>query len=511
MNNKKTFYVTTPIYYPSGELHIGHAYTTTLADILNRYKKNDGYETFFLTGSDEHGEKIEIKSAEMGLPPLQFLEEKVNKFKELWKALGIHYSKFIRTTDKYHEDAVKRIFTKLLEQGDIYKGFYEGKYCISCEEFLTTEQIDENGFCKISHTLPTDVKEETYFLKTSAYQEFITDLLNSNFIIPDYRKNEMLKNFVEPGLKDLSVTRISFKWGIPITEDPKHVIYVWLDALTNYITALGYMQKNHELFDKFWSEDTEIVQLVGKEITRFHSIYWPIILKMLDLRIPNKLVSHGWILSNNDKMSKSLGNVVNPMDYIEEFGADGLRFYIANELPIDKDGNFSREMFIESYNAYLANNIGNLISRVNNMITKYFDGHLGDDLSVSDEFIDSKISQLIDDYKANMDKYDIYTATRKIVEFSAICNKYIEDKEPWNLDKENKTEELRTVLMSLQKAITVISFLLKPILVFTYDDMIEQTGIKDPENLTYGALKTFDNLSFNKLGDKKVLFQRIKK
>lgn len=510
MSNKKTFYVTTPIYYPSGNLHIGHAYTTTLADVLNRFKKMDGFETFFLTGSDEHGQKIEKKAQEAGIEPIEFLNDKVASFKELWKLLHIDYSKFIRTTDDYHMEAVKKIFTNLLNKGLIYKGKYEGLYCVSCEEFLTNEQIGEDGLCIVSHTKPEKVEEETYFLKVSQFQDFITTLLESDWLIPAYRRNEMLKNFVDPGLKDLSVTRISFKWGIPINEDPKHVIYVWLDALTNYITALGYDQEDDSLFKEFWADNTEIVQFVGKEITRFHSIYWPIILKSLDLRMPTKLVSHGWIMSKGDKMSKSLGNVINPVEYIKEFGADALRFYISYELPIDKDGNFTRELFIESYNAHLANNIGNLTSRVNNMITKYFEGELNWDFNDVDSSINESIVKCINDYRNHMNEYNISQAMRDVLDLGQICNKYIEDSTPWNLAKEEKTDDLKKVLATLQKAITVIAFLLKPVLVESYPDMIEQTGVDRPEELTFERLLDFNDIKFNKLGDKKVLFQRIK-
>lgn len=510
MDKAKYFYVTTPIYYPSGNLHLGHAYTTTLADILNRYKQSQGYETFFLTGSDEHGQKIEKKALEMGLAPLAYLDEKVELFKTLWTKLGIGYSKFIRTTDHEHTTTVKKIFTKLLDKGYIYPGFYEGLYCVSCEEFLNPDQIDENGLCKVSHDAPQLVKEETYFLKVSSFQDFISELLSGEFILPVYRQNEMLKNFVDPGLKDLSITRVSFAWGIPISEDPKHVVYVWLDALTNYLTALGYLQDDGQLFEKFWSNQSEIVQLVGKEITRFHAIYWPTILKMLDLRMPDKLLSHGWIVNDGEKMSKSLGNVIDPIAYINQYGADGLRFYLAYELPINKDGNFSESMFIESFNAHLANNVGNLISRVNNMISKYFDGYLGDDLTITSPLMNQKINQVIDDFQQLMDEYDLSGAVRKVLDFSSFCNKYIEEQMPWVLAKEEKLDQLKVVLMDLQKAMTTISYLLKPVLVFSYPLMVDQCGVSEPEVLSYAELKTYQNLKFKKLGEKKVLFERIK-
>ncbi|WP_434341785.1 methionine--tRNA ligase [Mycoplasma putrefaciens] len=506
----KKFYVTTPIYYPSGNLHLGHAYTTTLADILNRYKKEQEYETFFLTGSDEHGQKIEAKAKEAKLTPLEYLNPKVENFKQLWTKLNIVYDKFIRTTDDYHEQAVKKLFTKLYEKGLIYKGQYEGIYCVSCEEFLTAEQVDENGFCKISNTQPQKVNEDTYFLKVSEFQNFVEELLKTEFLIPDYRRNEMLKNFVEPGLKDLSVTRVSFKWGIPIDQDPNHIIYVWLDALSNYITALGYLQDDDHLFKKFWADpETEILQLAGKEIIRFHSIYWPVILKALDLRQPTHLLGHGWILNKNTKMSKSLGNVIDPMKIIELYSSDALRFYIANDLPTEKDGNFSLELFLESFNAHLANNVGNLISRTHNMITKYFDGYI----DLTDVEYDSELINLsmrtIDQYIENMDQYKISSAVRNVLNLSAACNKFIEDQAPWNLAKEQNTYQLKNVLATLQRSMSIISYLLKPILVEKYDDMIEQCGLKNVK-LDFNNLKTFKDLKFNKLGDKRVLFVRIK-
>ncbi|MDQ0567746.1 methionine--tRNA ligase [Mycoplasma yeatsii] len=506
----KKFYVTTPIYYPSGNLHLGHAYTTTLADILNRYKKEQGYETFFLTGSDEHGQKIEAKAKEENISPIEYLNPKVESFKKLWEKLNIKYDKFIRTTDDYHEQAVKKIFTKLYEKGLIYKGQYQGIYCVSCEEFLNADQLDKDGMCKISNTKPQTVNEDTYFLKVSEFQDFIQDLLKTEFLIPDYRRNEMLKNFVEPGLKDLSVTRVSFKWGIPIDQNPEHIIYVWLDALSNYITALGYMQEDDHLFEKFWNnDDVEILQLAGKEIIRFHSIYWPVMLKALDLRQPTHLLGHGWILNKNTKMSKSLGNVIDPIKIIDTYSSDALRFYIANDLPTEKDGNFSLELFIESFNAHLANNVGNLISRTHNMITKYFDGYIDlNDLKYDQELIDLSI-KTIDEYVKNMDQYKISAAVRNVLDLSASCNKYIEDTAPWNLAKENDIDKLKSVLATLQRCMSVISYLLKPILVEKYNDMIEQCGLENVE-INFDNLKTFKDIKFNKLNDKKVLFVRVK-
>jgi len=506
---KKTFYITTPIYYPSGNLHVGHAYTTTLADILTRYKKEQGYETYFLTGSDEHGQKIEQKAKEAGLSPMEYLDEKVAAFQALWSELHIDYSKFLRTTDDSHVQSVQRIFTKLLNKGYIYEGKYSGLYCVTCEEFLDPDQIDENGLCKVSGDKPQLVEEDTYFLKVSEFQRFLEKFLHTDTLIPVARRNEIYKNFVEPGVKDLSVTRVSFQWGIPIQENPKHVIYVWLDALTNYITALGYDSADDELFEKFWSEDTEIVQLIGKEIGRFFAIYWPTILQMLELRLPSKIISHGWILNRDTKMSKSIGNVINPLDYIHEFGADALRFYLAYELPMDRDGNFTRELFIECYNAHLANNIGNLTSRVNNMITTYFGGDLGTE-RISDQVIEAERLAMIDQYEKLMDAYDVSGALHEVVAFSSLMNKYIETKEPWVMNKEGRTEELKQVMVTLQNAITTINYLMKPVLVETYPAMMEQTGYANLDDLDFEALRKIEKAKFVPLGAKKILFQRIK-
>ncbi|AXK50899.1 methionine--tRNA ligase [Spiroplasma alleghenense] len=503
----KTFYVTTPIYYASGDLHIGHTYTTTLADILNRFKKSVGMETFFLTGSDEHGQKIETKAKEAGMKPKAYVDQIVEKFKNLWGLLDIKYDKFIRTTDLEHKKSVQQIFTKLLHKDLIYKGNYEGLYCVSCEEFLIADQIDENGLCKVSQTKPKMLSEETYFLRVSKFSDFLTTLFDNDFLTPDSRKNEMFKNFIEPGLEDLSVTRISLKWGIPTTENPEHVIYVWLDALSNYITALGYAQKDETLLNKFWSADTEIVQYVGKEITRFHSIYWPIILNGLELRMPNKLISHGWILSKDTKMSKSLGNVIDPIAIINGFSSDALRFYIAKELPTERDGNFTEELFVECFNTNLANNVGNLISRTNNMITKYFSGIILEKTNIENHSLIISGKKLIDDYISDMNDYQINKAVEKVMKFGQDLNKFIEEEKPWVLDKEGQTEKLAEVLTILQKNITIISHLLAPILTKSYEEMLSQIGYNQ-KLLNLQELKKND-IEFDKITSRKIIFERI--
>ncbi|WP_339022742.1 methionine--tRNA ligase [Spiroplasma endosymbiont of Crioceris asparagi] len=505
--SKKTFYVSTPIYYPSGKLHIGHAYTTTLADILKRYKKEMGYETFFLTGSDEHGQKIEQKAEESKVSPQEYVDEMVLGFKELWRLLDISNDKFIRTTDSYHVETVKKIFTEIYKKGFIYPSIYEGKYCKSCEEFLTKEQMNEKGEHLVCLKEATNFKEETYMLKVSNFVNYLNEIFETNFLEPENRKKEMLNNFVNNNLEDLSITRISFTWGIPINENPKHIVYVWLDALTNYITALGYMQKDDNLFKKFWSKDTEIVQLVGKEITRFHSIYWPIILKTLDLRMPDKLLSHGWILSNNNKMSKSIGNVVDPIELIKKYSSDALRFYIANDLPMNRDGSFTEELFVESFNTNLANNFGNLISRVSQMIIKYFDGLLKA-TDIENHALVKEGIKTIESYQKLMNQYNISEATSKIIKLGQECNKFIEDSKPWVLAKENKIDELNNVLTILQRNILIISYLLKPILVKKYSQMIEQMGV-DEEQVTFDNLLK-NKIKYNKITNKLVLFERIK-
>ncbi|AUB32163.1 methionine--tRNA ligase [Spiroplasma floricola] len=503
---KKTFYVTTPIYYPSGNLHIGHAYTTTLADVVARYKKESGYKVFFLTGSDEHGQKIEQKAKENNLPPKKYVDQIVKNFIDLWKILDIDYDRFIRTTDEDHIFAVKEIFTDLLEKDLIYPSTYKGKYCISCEEFLTVEQMDETFHHTICGKEAIDFEEETYMLRVSKFQKYLQELFETNFLEPEPRKKEMLNNFINNDLEDLSVTRVSFNWGIQINENPKHVIYVWLDALSNYITALGFKSKNDDLLKKFWSKDTEILQIIGKEITRFHSIYWPVMLHSLGLKTPDKLLSHGWILSGDKKMSKSIGNVLDPIEIIKKYSSDALRFYIINNLPTDKDGSFTDELFVESFNNNLANNLGNLISRVSNMIIKYFDGQLPK-IDISKHWLIKKGFETIEEYKKLMDVYNMSEATQVVLRLGQECNKFIEDSKPWALEKEGKTDELLEVLSVLQKNIIIISYLLKPILVKTYPGMIEQMGLK-PELINFNNIK--DNFDYDKIINKLVLFERIK-
>ncbi len=505
---KKYFYVTTPIYYPSGNLHIGHTYTTTLADVIARFKKEMGCEVFFLTGSDEHGQKIEQKAKQENKTPKEYVDDIVETFKDLWTKLDISYDKFIRTTDQEHIIAVQKIFSLLLKKDLIYLSKYKGKYCISCEEFLTKEQMDENCHHNVCKNKAEDFQEETYMLRVSQFKEYLNNLFSTDFLEPSSRKNEMLNNFINNDLEDLSVTRINFKWGIEVLENPNHVIYVWLDALSNYITALGWGTDNDENFNKFWSDESEILQLVGKEITRFHSIYWPIMLNSLGLRTPDKLLSHGWILSKDTKMSKSLGNVINPLEIIEKYSSDALRFYIVNNLPTDKDGNFTEELFIESYNTNLANNVGNLLSRVSNMIIKYFDGILPETLPAQDNELWELAEKTITAYVAKMNEYKFNEAINVVLNLSSECNRYIEQVKPWVLEKEGNTNELLKTLTILRHNILIISFLLKPILTKNYDNMIRQMGA-DPKEIKFDTL-TKRNFKFEQIKEKLIIFDRIK-
>ncbi|QHX36234.1 methionyl-tRNA synthetase [Spiroplasma sp. TIUS-1] len=504
--SNKNFYVTTPIYYPSGNLHIGHAYTTVLADVIARYKKENGYNVFFLTGSDEHGQKIETKAKEANLDPKKYVDGMIVGFKELWKKLDINFDRFIRTTDEDHVEGVKKIFTKLLKQDDIYLGEYVGKYCTSCEEFLTKEQMDENFRHSVCKNIAKDLSEETYMLRVSKYHKFLVKLFETNFLIPENRKSEMLNNFINNNLEDLSVTRVTFDWGIKINESDKHIIYVWLDALSNYITALGWGSDNDKLLKQFWSKDSEVLQIVGKEITRFHSIYWPVMLEGLGLKMPDKLLSHGWILVKNEKMSKSLGNVVDPNYIINTYGSDAVRFYISYNLPTENDGSYSDELMIESFNTNLANNIGNLISRVSNMIIKYSDGLLNKvDISKTELFKESQVT--IKNFGILMDEYKYSKAIETVLGLGNLANKLIEDSKPWDLDKQGKKKELNLLLSQLQYAIVTINFLLKPILVKSYETMMIQMGV-DGSQLSLSSLVK-NEISFSKIKEKLIIFKRL--
>ena len=504
---KEKYYITTPIYYPSANFHIGHCYTTIIADSIARYQRLKGKDVFFLTGTDEHGQKIENKAKEKGVTPKEYVDEIVDNAKDLWKSLGISYDKFIRTTDEYHEKAVQKIFDKLYEQGDIYLDKYKGLYCTPCESFWTETQLVD-GKCPDCGREVSLVEEESYFFRLSKYQKRIEELYKTNpeFIKPESRKNEMINNFLKPGLEDLCVSRTTFSWGIPVSFNPKHVIYVWIDALTNYITALGYLSDDDSLFKKYWPAD---LHLVGKEIVRFHAIIWPALLMALDLPLPKQVFGHGWLKIDGGKISKSLGNYKDPREYIDKYGVDAVRYYALREVSFGSDGNFSEEALIARTNADLANTLGNLLNRTIAMTNKYFDGVISN--SKVNEEIDKELINKASNLKSvvdkNMEKLYISDALEEIFNFLRECNKYIDDTTPWVLAKEEKKERLQTVLYNLLESIRISSVLLTPFMPTTTEKIFKQLNT----NLnTYDTLNEFGALENNhKLGQIEVLFKRI--
>ena len=504
---KEKYYITTPIYYPSANFHIGHCYTTIIADSIARYQRLKEKDVFFLTGTDEHGQKIENKAKEKGVTPKEYVDEIVENAKDLWKSLGISYDKFIRTTDEYHEKAVQKIFDKLYEQGDIYLDKYKGLYCTPCESFWTETQLVD-GKCPDCGREVSLVEEESYFFRLSKYQKRIEELYKTNpeFIKPESRKNEMINNFLKPGLEDLCVSRTTFSWGIPVSFNPKHVIYVWIDALTNYITALGYLSDDDSLFKKYWPAD---LHLVGKEIVRFHAIIWPALLMALDLPLPKQVFGHGWLKIDGGKISKSLGNYKDPREYIDKYGVDAVRYYALREVSFGSDGNFSEEALIARTNADLANTLGNLLNRTIAMTNKYFDGVISN--SKVNEEIDTELINKASNLKSvvdkNMEKLYISDALEEIFNFLRECNKYIDDTTPWVLAKEEKQERLQTVLYNLLESIRISSVLLTPFMTTTTEKIFKQLNT----NLnTYDTLNEFGALENNhKLGQIEVLFKRI--
>ena len=461
MQKKDTFYITTPIYYPSGQWHLGHCYTTVCCDAIARYKRMSGYDVFYLTGTDEHGQKIEKKAAEQGVSPKAFVDERVAVIKNLWRTLDISYDKFIRTTDEYHEKAAAKIFDELYKKGDIYKSVYKGKYCTPCESFWTENQLVD-GKCPDCGREVTDAEEECYFFRLSAYRDRIIKLLTeTDYLQPKTRVNEMVNNFLKDGLNDLAVSRTSFKWGIPVPFDDRHVIYVWVDALTNYITALGYGSDDDSLFKKYWPAD---LHMVGKEIVRFHAIVWPAILMALSLPLPKKVYGHGWLMLDGDKMSKSKGNVVDPLVLCDRYGVDAVRYYLLREIPFGSDANYSGEAFIARINQDLANDLGNLVKRTLTMNKKYFGGKLTaphTPLAEDAEFIEA-IDALKDKVDAYIEELNVTKALEAVFAVIGKANKYIDVNAPWVLDKEGKKERLMEVMYNLTEAIRVAATLLLP-------------------------------------------------
>ncbi len=488
-----SFYITTPIYYPSGKFHIGTAYTTILANSIKNYKKLRGYDAFMLTGIDEHGQKIETVASGKGKTPQEYVDEMAEITKKLWKKLEIDYDDFIRTTDERHTKVVQKIFDKLMNQGDIYLGEYEGWYCLPCETYFTETQL-VNGKCPDCGRDVKKMKEEAYFFNMKKYQKRLEDFYEENphFIEPEFRKTELFNNFIKPGLEDLCVSRTSVKWGIPVKSNPKHVIYVWLDALTNYITALGYMSEDDSKFKKYWPAD---IQIIGKDIIRFHGIYWPIFLMALDLPLPKKIYAHGFITIRNGKMSKSKGNVIYPEQLIDRYGLEATKYFLLKEFQYDQDMIFSPERFVNIYNGDLANDLGNLLSRTIGMVNKYFEGTVNtssSNISEIDKNLERFTNEKIEKAEAYIEDIHFSNALGEIMSIVSSSNKYIDETKPWELFKSENAEDkqkLISVMAHLIENLRIIAIMLQPFMKDTSKEIFNQLNIKETD---WDSIKNID-------------------
>ena len=504
------YYISTAIAYTSGKPHIGNTYEIVLADAIARFKRQEGYDVYFQTGTDEHGEKIELKAKAQNKTPKEYVDEVSSEVRKIWDIMNTSYDRFVRTTDEIHEKQVQKIFKKMYDKGDIYLGKYKGLYCTPCESFWTESQLID-GKCPDCGREVQEKKEEAYFFKLSKYQKKLEEFLESNphFLEPEARKNEMLNNFIKPGLQDLCVSRTSFDWGIPVDFDPKHVVYVWLDALTNYITNIGYDVDNpSDEFKKLWPCD---LHLIGKDIVRFHSIYWPAFLWSLDLELPHKIFGHPWLLTDNDKMSKSKGNTIYADDLVEKYGVDAVRYYVLHETPFANDGNITYELLEERYNSDLANILGNLVNRTISMNKKYFDN-----IVVNSESVESIDQELIDitlnakeKVKACMDNLKVADAIDEVFNIFRRCNKYIDETTPWILAKEENKDRLKKVIYNLLESIRIGAVLLTPFLPATSEEIFRQLNTKETN---YDSINEFGKLKIGDiLNDPKPLFVRIEK